>query len=198
MADVYGYDFNNMGRSGNDMAFMSMRDVGNNTSVLYQTTNYQEGNCNMGRQIAFATRQPAVIYSGPHEGGQGGCLIDVGSKLKIGSIQTHPRARISLQERPFLTIPYLGKGKYDADAEFALRQGSLSLASERKSVATTSDMNVLTYRYIPQLPTIKANIQKPNNLIEETAASGWIRGGISTRDIPRDNDYIRRKQQGGQ
>lgn len=192
MASVYGYDFNNMSRPSEDLAYLSMRDRGNTGFNSYMTTNYNEGNCQMGRQIAFATRQPAIIYEGCYEGGQGGCLIDVSNKLKIGSTQSNPKERITLQQRPYLTVPYLGRGKYDADAEFALRQGQLSLASERKSISTSADMDILQYKYVPQIPSLRNNIQNSSNIIEESAQSGWIRGGMSTREIPRFADQVNR------
>ena len=36
-------------------------------------------------------------------------------------------------------------------------------------------------------------IQNPSNIIEGEANKGWIRGGIPSREITRDNDYFQRK-----
>ena len=41
-------------------------------------------------------------------------------------------------------------------------------------------------QYVPMIPLLKANVQKPSNLIEESAAPGWIHGGIPTRSYLRD------------
>jgi len=43
-----------------------------------------------------------------------------------------------------------------------------------------------TQQYEPLIPILKANIQKPSNLITEVAASGWVRPGIPTRSYLRD------------
>ena len=44
----------------------------------------------------------------------------------------------------------------------------------------------------PLIPSLKATVQNPNNLIEGMAANGWIRGGLPTRELTRDNDYLKR------
>jgi hypothetical protein len=41
-------------------------------------------------------------------------------------------------------------------------------------------------QYTPMIPILKANVQKPSNLVEEVAAGGWIHGGIPTRSYLRD------------
>ena len=59
----------------------------------------------MRQPIAFATTQPNVYYNGGGPGGVGGCVINDDSELKIGNIQTNPKCRISLQERPLELSP---------------------------------------------------------------------------------------------
>ena len=46
------------------------------------------------------------------------------------------------------------------------------------------------------VPSLKATIQNPGNLVEGVAAKGWIRGGLPTRDLVRDQDYFQRCKQG--
>ena len=55
--------------------------------------------------------------------GIGGCNVDDNSKLKIGTIQTSTKSRISLQQRPFLTVPFLGRGPSRPVEESQLQQG---------------------------------------------------------------------------
>ena len=43
------------------------------------------------------------------------------------------------------------------------------------------------------VPSLRETIQNPDNLIEDSADKGWIRGGIPSREITRDNDYFNRK-----
>ena len=51
-------------------------------------------------------------------------MIDDNSNLTIGTIQTHPKCRISLQQRPFTTVPYLGRGPGAPVQESKLQQGA--------------------------------------------------------------------------
>ena len=43
------------------------------------------------------------------------------------------------------------------------------------------------------VPTLKETIQNPANLIEGVAAEGWVRGGLPSREMTRDNDYFERR-----
>ena len=43
--------------------------------------------------------------------------------LRIGSIQTNPKCRIDLHERPFKTVPFLGRGRPQPVKESKLLQG---------------------------------------------------------------------------
>ena len=38
------------------------------------------------------------------------------------------------------------------------------------------------------VPSLKASIQNPANLCEGIAAEGWIRGGLPSRELSRDQD----------
>ena len=44
----------------------------------------------------------------------------------------------------------------------------------------------------PLIPSLQETIQNPHNLVENVAARGWIRGGLPTRDLIRDQDYFQR------
>ena len=44
------------------------------------------------------------------------------------------------------------------------------------------------------VPSLKATIQNPSNLVEGVAVNGWIRGGLPSREVTRDNDYFKKKK----
>ena len=64
----------------------------------------------------------------------GGCNIDTNSDLLIGTINTHPKCRISLLERPFKTVPYLGRGSSNPVLESHIQQGDM--ITNKKSINT--------------------------------------------------------------
>ena len=110
MANVSGYTFQNMSRLGNDDCCKSQNDMQNVASCNYTTQNYFASDCSMKNQILLATSQPGIMYNGGYNSSSCGSNIDDSSKLQIGTIQTHPRSHIDLFQRPFATVPYLGRG----------------------------------------------------------------------------------------
>jgi hypothetical protein len=136
---------------------------------------------------ALAVSQPCVNYSGGLGLAAGGCNVDDSSKLLIGGIQTHPKSRIDLFGRTFATVPYLGRGAVDPTLESQIRQGE-SITSKR-SIAQLSEKNYLKYRTTPLIPEVKRNIQNPNLMIESIASEGWIRGGVPSRELTRDQAF---------
>ena len=189
MASVYNYNFDNSGRIGNDVCGVSERDMQNNKFGTYSTRNYFEKDCGMSKPIRFATEQPNVFYSGGH-GGVGGCTVESDSDLKIGSIQTNPKCRISLQERPYKTIPYIGRGPSNPVLESRLQQGSFF--ADKKSCKNVTEKSFGNMD-VDLVPSLRETIQNPSNLIENVAADGWVRGGLPSREMTRDNDYFERQ-----
>ena len=46
------------------------------------------------------------------------------------------------------------------------------------------------YSQTPMIPSLQATISNPSNLVEGVAAEGWIRGGLPSRDLTKDQDYF--------
>ena len=190
MAGSYSYRFDNLTRIGDDDCGINARDVQNNSFGSYITTNYFTGHGTMKKAIDFATNQPNMFYkSGTGTCSIGGENIDSESNLKIGTIQTNPKCRISLQQRPFATVPYLGRGPPKPMLESRLMQGSS--INDLKSCKTIMENSFDDYNLTPQIPEVKNNIQDPTHLIESSAADGWIRGGLPSRELTRNKSYIK-------
>ena len=100
--------FDNSTRIGSDATDLSTRSIQSMASANYMLNNFFSQDCNMTRPIEFATSQPNVFFKGGNQVGAGGCNIDENSELLIGTINTHPKCKISLLERPFKTVPFLG------------------------------------------------------------------------------------------
>jgi hypothetical protein len=142
----------------------------------------------MKKPIDLATTQPGIMYNGGYNTGAGGCNIDNSSKLLIGSIQTHPRCHIDLFQRPFATVPYLGRGSVNPVMESQIQQGEQIV--NKKSVTNLSEKSYVTYHSTPLLPSIKEKVSNPANCVEGVASEGWIRGGIPSRELTRDKDFF--------
>jgi len=187
MAFVYNYTFDNLSRIGNDACNQDQNTIQNIQSCNYNLQNYFANDCSMRQPIALATTQPGIMYNGGSGSGAGGCNIDASSDLLIGSIQTHPRCRISLFQRPFATVPYLGRGSVDPILESQIQQGELIV--NRRSVNKLSEKTDLKYQMTPLIPSVKDRVTNPVYSVEGVASQGWIRGGIPSRDLTRDRDF---------
>ena len=177
----HNYTFDHLSRIGSDVCGLSERNMQNSSFGTYTTTNYFTKDCGMAGAIDFATKQPNIQFKGGFgNSGAGGCNIDSDSNLKIGTIQTNPKCRISLYQRPFATIPFLGRGESHPVTESRLQQGAPT-----KQIKSCNRITELSFgvEKVPLVPSLASTIQNPTNLIESEAADGWIRGGLPSRDL---------------
>lgn len=188
MANVSSYIFDNMARIGNDNCCLDQNTIQDIASCNYSLQNYFASDCAMKKPIQLATSQPGIFYNGGFNSGAGGCNIDESSNLQIGTIQTHPRCRIDLFQRPFATVPYLGRGSVNPVLEAQIQQGE-SLVNKR-SVNNLSEKSYLKYHHTPLLPAIQDKVTNPANSVEGVASEGWVRGGVPSRELTRDSDYF--------
>jgi len=168
-------EFYKVTRIGDDNCGLTQDLLQNNNAVDYMLKNFYAAECTMRKPIEFATSQLDVNFVAAGGSGKncgiGGCFIDDSSKLAFG-VPTHLRARINLLQRPYLTVPYLGKGKFDSALEEQLMKSKY--IENKKTLNPASEMtHTNTY---PLLPSIQQTITNPKYLVEN-----WTRGGDSTR-----------------
>jgi len=179
------YTFNNQTRMGFDSCDTSQRNIQDTNASNYMLTNFQ-ASCPLNNTIAFATSQPAINFTGSNKIGLGGCNVDESSMLSITDLSRN-KDKLSLTQRPYLTVPYLGRGKSNSMMESQIQQGELR--NTRKSVNPSSEVSHLKYSQTPLIPSIKDTITNPANIIEGDAAKGWIRGGIPVRKMNTGSEY---------
>ena len=111
--------------------------------------------------------------------------IDTDSILRNHAVQENSqRCPIHPQSRPFLTVPYMGKGRGEPVLEAKLQQSEFVRTG--KDCMTVTD-KPFTNQFTPLQPHVEKNIQNPVHLIPEVAAAGWVHGGIPSRQYVRDN-----------
>lgn len=186
MATYSGYTFNNLSKIGLDQCNISQTDIQNVASCNYSTQNYFASDCSMKNVKELATTQPGIMYNGGYNTGAGGCNIDTSSMLQIGTIQTHPRCRIDLFQRPFATVPFLGRGSVNPVMEAQIQQGEQLV--NKRSINNLSEKSYIKYHQTPLLPAVKERMN--TSKIETDASEGWIRGGVPSRELTRDSDYF--------
>jgi hypothetical protein len=131
--------------------------------------------------INFASNQPTVnIYGLVSGDGLNGKIVDDDSELIINVRQERPLEKLQLMPRPFLTIPFLGRGSCSTDLESKLQQGENIY--EKKSVSTIMDKSFMPYMTLYPTKDQEDRRNDPKHQIEESALDNWVRGGASTRE----------------
>ena len=188
MAFVTNYTFDNMSRIGSDVCYQDQETIQNIQACNYTLQNYFADDCTMRKPIDLATTQPGIMYNGPSCVGSGGCVVDTSSKLLLGGLVTHPRCKIDLFQRPFATVPYLGRGSVDPILESQIQQGEL--LTNKRSITRLPEKSYMKYTSTPLLSDIKDRVTNPAYCVEGVASEGWIRGGVPSRELTRDREYM--------
>lgn len=113
--------------------------------------------------------------------------INTDSKVRYGKVKHERKHQKQLFERPFLSIPYTGRGELKVNEEsFLLSSEDTFQQKQCNSLAGI----YLENQFLPMVPNLKDNVQNTRNIIPEDSSRDWIRGGISTRNIVKDIDYF--------
>ena len=177
------YLFNSLGRIGDDQTDQTQRNIQNTKYSSHMLMNPVGRNL-MNSHVQFATQQPSVFFNGLTNGnGLNGQVIDYDSMLMNQSIQERPLEKVQLMQRPFATVPFLGRGSGDSYTESFLQQGET--ITGKKSVSTIMEQSFLNYSQYVLNQEEKNRQQNPANFVEEVALNGWVRGGQDSREVPR-------------
>jgi len=184
MSSVSSYLFNNAGRIGSDATDQSQRNVYNTRFTNHTLSNYFSDKSS-NNHVNFATKQPAVMFSGiTHGSGLISSAIDAESILKLKTEQDHAVEKLQLFQRPFLTVPFLGRGSCDPALESQLLLGEM--VSDKKSASTIMDKSFAQYALYPTDKKMEERVNNAANTVEEAALDGWVRGGMTTREMSTD------------
>lgn len=138
--------------------------------------------------------QPMINF----EGGKGwigekGCLVDVDSKLRENPEKLTDKKYIrQLIERPHLTTGNYVKGYFDVDVESVIRPGIDG--GDDKACNSLSGVTIGNY-FTPMIPKLQDEVQNPVHIIPEDSDQSWVRGGLPSRQMQRNKDYLRRCQE---
>lgn len=134
--------------------------------------------------VDVATSQPGVMFRTPFGGcGLNGTHIDVNTMLRNGACDTL-NAPMYTNTRPFITVPYLGRGAVDPVLESMILFGKRD--TDRRSVTHVPEKRNPYMR-----PSVYNNdVQQYYKYKMETMGhpeATVLRGGVDTRGMTRDN-----------
>ena len=184
MSTVSHYLFNNTDRIGSDKNDQTQNNVHNTRYANHSLASFFSENTS-SQHVNFAVQQPTMTFSGiSHGNGLNGNVIDDESNLVIKTEQTKPFEKLQLFQRPFASVPYLGRGSCDPALEAQLQHGEV--VAGKKSVSTIMDKSFSQYLLYPTDDKMEERVNDAAYTVEEAALDGWVRGGKSTREMSND------------
>ena len=154
----------------------------------YGVTNLYDCECLIPNTVKNATDNVFMTFKNGY-GTENSCVVDDGSKLRIGLHKKYPKCNQQLFERPYKTVPYMGKGILRVDEDTQLK---FAEPTSIKRSSNTLSAVTLVNQWTPLVEHLYATIQDPIHIVQESVQSDWRRGGSDTRLIIRDQDYSTR------
>jgi hypothetical protein len=157
----------------------------------YTISNHYSCECLMPDTVRTATNLPAVFFKNGYDVAP--CVIDGATELRLGKTRKYPRCPNQLFERPYKTVPFMGRGNAGAlmpDMELNLQTGEDT--SVKRQCNTLSGITI-PHQFTPLIDHLSQNIQNPIHIIEEDGiAEGIRRGGNNTSLLIQDLDWMNR------
>ena len=119
--------------------------------------------------------------------GEKGCMVDNDSKLRTNNL-TNKKYINQLDNKQ--TSGFFGKGPYNVDVESEIRDSLI--ISDKRSCGPLSGSSTLDYTITPMVQRLKDEVQNTKHIIPEESMNSWVRGGLPSRQIVRNKEYIKR------
>ena len=115
-----------------------------------------------------------------------GCNVDNDSKLRNSRNLTNLKVINQLNERPYLTVPYMGRGAGNIVVETRLGPGEDTF--QQRPCNTLAGFDMTDYHLTPMVKCLSDNVQHTDHIIDEN--HGWVRSGVPSRQMIRNKDYL--------
>ena len=178
-----------LARLNEDNCYKNLRTKTSKEPGSYQVSNFHECECAAPNTKDLSLEQPEVQYrDGYGWTSINGCNIDSDSKLRNARNLTNLNVIQQLYERPYLTVPFMGRGPGNTPVETKLIYGEDTFQNK----PCNNLAGIYIDRFTPMIDCIKDNIQNTIHIIPEDNEKTWIRGGQPSRQIIRNTDYLMR------
>ena len=153
----------------------------------YHLDNMYGCECELKKAREVQLSQPAINFNGGKGWmGEKGCLIDNDSNLRF---EESTNLRFINQLSTPQNAGFFGKGSYDVDAETLIQSSNLTKVDRPCNVL--SGVTIPNF-FTPLIPQLKKEVQDTQHIIPEDSMTSWVRGGLPSRQIARNVDYINR------
>ena len=162
--------------------------------ALYRLDNTYSCDCNLKNVNQIRLSQPGIHISGIGKGwtGHNGCEVDKDTEVRFSELtdKRYIRQLPQLQNNGFF-----GKGPHDVDTESIIQSGNITRVDRPCNVLSGVSIDNLQPALFPMIDRLKSEVQNNIHLIPEDSMTSWVRGGLPSRQIARNVDYINRCEQ---
>jgi hypothetical protein len=168
----------------NDNCFYSNQDKNNNRLFTYNFTPFVSGDQQDTRKSYInSTNIRGILQDTNFD--LNGDKINESTKLRNGVIQ-NTGSRRELDTRLFPGSPFMSSGQSilkNTDLSSKLLFGEDTRTSKSANVLSSYSAD----NFVPLIPAIKENVQNIDHIIP----TYWVRGGMSSRSVIRNIDYLK-------
>ena len=155
---------------------------------IYQVDNTFGCDCGLEKAREVQLSQPNINFNGGLGWmGENGCLIDNDSNLRDVNLTNQ---RYINQLPPGINQVFFGKGPFNVDNESEIRDSLI--VKEDKSCGPLSGVSTYDYEVTPMIQKLSNEVQNTQNIIQEDTLSSWVRGGIPSRQVIRNMEYMKK------
>lgn len=165
-----------------DRCALLTRELQNRSVTDYNTFNfYTTSTCKDADLLEYTIKNPNLRWKDGF-GNVSGCTVDVDSEIRNKAKLTNFREKEQLCTRWHQAVPNVGRGGLIPNVESRLRFSEDTSAIRECDILAEKDFD----RFIPLPGCLSGTIQDPEHIILP-----FERGGATTRDYVRDDDYLK-------
>ena len=154
----------------------------------YELDNMYGCECGLTNARDLQLSEPAINFNaGCGSIGEAGCLVNINTELRDEQL-TNKNVINQLPQR--YNAGFFGKGPFNPNTESIIQSGDLTNFGG-KACNVLSGVTIPNF-YTPMIPRLSKEVQNPIHIIPEDNSSGWVRGGIPSREMYRQIDYNKR------
>jgi len=171
-----------------DAATVNYEERQSNGPGIYNVDSMYGCDCELEKARDVQLSQPNINFNGGFGWmGENGCLIDNDSDLRKNTLTN---LKYINQLDRVVNAGFYGKGPFDVDAESDVRDSRI--VAEDRSCGPLSGSSTLKYSLTPMIEKLSKEVQNTKHIIPEDSVNSWVRGGLPSRQIVRNKEYLKR------
>ncbi len=171
-----------------DKASIHYEEKQSNGPGIYSVDNMFGCDCGLEKAREVQLSQPNINFNGGFGWmGEDGCLIDNDTKLRKNTLTN--QKYINQLDR-VINSGFYGKGPFNVETESDIRDGRITTVN--RACGPLSGSSTLKYSLTPMINKLNNEVQNTRHIIPEDSMDFWVRGGLPSRQIVRNKEYLKK------